>query len=367
MFARHRTPPWTVYLGVVATWVSWQGVAHAQAGPRLESTDSIELRYDAPEGCGTREQVLARVQQSVRSLSGPGVSLSAQIVVHSTDVGFTIQYDGFRDGVASKRELVVADCQAAVEASALLLLLTLDPVLGVEALPAETVAPEEPAAAVETDVPDVASPPRGSERAGGKSGSPMRRRARDAGEPLTDRTAPRFEAPRGFLGGDLVTALAPGVARGIRLGLGTAVSGIRGELAAAYAWVPKQSVSQVNDAWLVSHLYRLHFRLSYPLAVGRVRLAPLLGAGVEHLRARVDGITNPVSGASTWLTGVGGAELDVRIWGGLSWRLQAGVVVSLQRPRFIVRGLDPVHQPGPLGLEANAGLVWAWEPRSGTR
>ncbi len=366
MFARHRTPPWTVYLGSVATWVSGQGVAHAQASPGLESTDSIQLSYDAPEGCGTRAQVLARVQQSVRSLPGPGVSLSAQIAVHPTDGGFTIHYDGFRHGVASKRELVVADCQAAVEASALLLLFTLDPVLDVQMLPEETVASEESAPEVDTDVPDVASPPQ-AERAGPKPAPAMGPRARDADVPLADRTAPRLEAPMVFLGGDLVTALAPGVARGVRLGLGSAVSGIRGEIAAAYAWVPEQSVPEVNDARLVSHLYRLHLRLSYPLVAGTVRLAPLLGAGVEHLWARVDGITNPVSGASTWLTGVGGAELDVRVWGALSWRLQAGVVVSLQRPRFIVKGLGPVHQPDPLGLEASTGLVWAWEPRSGTR
>lgn len=370
MFARYRTPPWTVYLGLAVSLGFVHAVARGQSSSPPGSSGNIELRYDAPDGCGNREQVLERVQQFLRSSPAPDVSLWAEITVETTERGLGIHYDASRQGVSSTRELIVVDCQAAIEASALLLVMTLDPVMSVEAPPEGGAAAEAPGSALNTDAPGVAALGEQIQTPEARRRTSVRRGTREPGveeaqSRAADGTGSEFEAITLSAGGELAAGVAPRVARGIRLGLGTAAYGVGGEVTAGYAWVPQESLSQVNGAELGSHLYRLHLRLTYPFSSGRVRIAPLLGVGAEHLWARVDGITNPGSKASTWLSGVGGAQLDVLVFDALSLRLQAGVVVSMQRPRFIVRGLELVHRPDPLAAEASGGLVWSWETRLG--
>lgn len=347
------------YAALLGSSVYWLSIVQLRAEPEIPNT-SIQLNYDAPPGCGSRELVLERVGQALSGLP-TAANVAASVTVRESVGGVSVHYRATRDGVPSERELVVADCSAAVEASALLLSLTLDPVFGEQASTDSSGAPE---LNVDEFVAAPATTPEPN-RAAPSGPTPAPSDASDAPSPESATRETRGRGPElsGFhasLGGQLVSGVVPELAAGVHLGLGASMFGVTAGVDASYSWAGVASVSGVPGAELTSRLSRLHLRLGYPTAWGPLRVTPGVGIGVEHLWARADGITVPASGASTWLSAVGGMEVEVTVWGPLAVGLRGGVVVSLQRPEFSVTGPGLVHRPATAGAEAGGGLVWSW-------
>lgn len=362
---RRRLRLWCLVQGLaaLAPLEGRTGVAHA-AEPDTPQT-SIELTYDAPSGCGNREEVVRRVEQLLEGSNRAYEAVRAVVAVRETRAGLRVNYDATRGGQSSKRELVVTDCAAAVEASALLLVLTLDPVLAssatvdglatgsVDAEPPQAVEPApEPASAPKPEPKVVPPEPRLSEP------SPIE----DAPDSLP--AAPIVEGGWVGLGGELVTGVSPAVGRGLRLDIGTRVFGARLGVWGAYDWVSDHAVPELGPAAnLRSQLMRLRLWGGPVFAVGITRFGPMLSLGVEHLRANVVGIARPAPGHSTWWSASAGGHLDVHFSPSVALRLQAAALLSLERPTFSVRRgpeVVIVHQPAPLGFEASGGLVWVW-------
>jgi hypothetical protein len=398
VFARH--PSLSRLLWLCGVSLGMCGRAYAQDASQPDAS-GVELRYDAPEGCGSRELVLQQVRRASGRVLGEGPPLRVSAQVRAAETGFRVRYEARRRGAASKRELLVADCAAAVEAVALLILLTLEPVAHGESTPAVPdeqggdAADEGPARVSRSDADrgdvspsNAAEPnPTGSSPNDVESEAPPNTAP---GNPLTSEP-PQVVRRRGNtperapelpttqedsvstgssslalsplrvgVGYELATALAPTTGQGVRLSLGTGLGGVRGELSGASLWVSDTSVPGVSDATLSSHLYRVRVRLGYPLDWGGVWLAPTAGVGLEHLWARVDGISRPASNATTWLTASLGLDVEVELSRALAVRAGAAAFLVTQRPKFTVINLEVVHQPQPWGLEGAFGVVWTW-------
>lgn len=351
-------------LAALALLGSVAGVARA-AEPATPQT-SIELTYDAPVGCGNREDVVRRVEQLLEGSDRAYEAVRATVAVRETRAGLRVNYDATRSGHSSKRELVVTDCAAAVEASALLLVLTLDPVLASSATVdglATGPVDAEPAPSVEpAPEPTPASKPEPKVVAAPKSRLPEPRPIEDAPDALPSPSI--VEGGWLGLGGELVTGVSPTVGRGLRLDLGTTAFGARFGIWGAYNWVSDHAVPELGPAAnLRSQLMRLRAWGGPVFAAGITRFGPVLSLGVEHLRANVVGIARPAPGHSTWLSASAGGHLDVHFSSAVALRLQAAALLSLERPTFSVRRgpeVVLVYQPSPIGLEASGGLVWVW-------
>lgn len=414
MFARH--PSLYRLLGSCGVLVGMCGHAHAQSVQQPDPTTGVQLRYDAPEGCGSRELVLQEVRRASGRSLGADVDLEVNAQVRPAEAGFKVRYDARRRGAASKRELLVTDCPAAVEAVALLILLTLEPPSGGaqgESL-ADAVAGEQAKSDdddeqsvrvsrrddARLDVPasnatqsnsssssssqssqsgtsqsngaPEAKPPTKEPQATRQTAEPSERASdveeaqERASSPHVSSTSLALASLRVALNYELATALAPAIANGVRLGFGTAWGGIRGELSGAALWVPNRlGVGDVGYR-LASRLYRARAQLGYPIDVGGVWLGPTAGVGIEHLWARVDGISDPASNATTWWTAAVGFDVELRLSRALALRAGGAAFLVTQRPKFTVVNLGVAHQPEPWGVEGAVGVVWTWPTRSGT-
>ncbi len=117
---------WTFLLALI-----FGPIASALTVPEAsaQTTEPVVLAYQSPAGCGTREQVLARLHALRDGAHEPASHVDAVIAVKRTNSGYDVSFHAHKDAGHSQRQLVVADCAAVVEASALLLHFTLDPEL----------------------------------------------------------------------------------------------------------------------------------------------------------------------------------------------------------------------------------------------
>lgn len=336
--------------------------------PDDELSRGIELSYDAPDACGGRDEVLRRVNALLPAAKTVEGVVKAVVVVRQTEGGWRVNYDATREGAPSKRELVVADCAAVVEASALLLALTLDPLAGereppatsvVEAAPRETVEPP-PSGAPKTSVQPSPAPQT-------VPAQPTSTRTRVAENEEQTNVAPRRSSVGDSwigLGGEWVTGIAPSAGRGVRLDVGSTLAMVRFGVSGSYDWVEDRNLPRAPFATLQTQLYRLRSWAGPVFDLGEVRFGPFVALGLEHLRARVTGISNPAPGAMTWLTTAAGAYADLHLGRELAFRMQGAAVFSLERRTFTVRGIPGlVHQPDVVGIDAAASLVWVWGAR----
>lgn len=358
-------------VGAALVFVTTGGLAaseveDAAAQPEGLAPLAVELTYDAPAGCGDRLQVLHRAHQLLAGPKPPRGTVRAVITVRLAQGGLKVNYEATRDALQSRRDLVVTDCAAVVEASALLLMLTLDPVAAARIAALDTPSATE----AESDTPEVIAPKQEPAATSQPQPAPTRSSQLVPERPATiDDTPdpPSVAGPPVFgdtwagIGTEFVTGLAPNPALGVRLDLGTSLGGVRFGVTGSYDWVSDRTLSQASFASLASRLYRLRFWAGPAWRSGIVQFGPLLSLGAEHLRAEVVGISDPVPGAMTWLSAGAGGHLDVHLAQSLALRAQASAVLSLERRSFSVRGIPGlVHQPHVVGIEAATGLVWVW-------
>lgn len=175
-------------LGVLAVTAVAAGPAEDSERPRLPAT--IDLEWNAPDDCASGEEVLTRMREL---LSGPAVGQGEARVVADIEVGNGIvrmTLTAVFEGRTDRREVESSNCQSLVEATAVLLAVSLDPGLGPEPVQAEVpeVAPQR-----ERDLPTrptVAVEPKQAPRPGPT--------------PADDSQAPDARPARlhGFVGGE---------------------------------------------------------------------------------------------------------------------------------------------------------------------
>lgn len=350
--------------------------------------DPLSLSYQSPVGCGTREQVLTRLQSLRGSAEPPANRVEATVVVKRTAHGYDVSFRAHDAHVKSQRQLVVADCAAAVEASALLLHLTLDPELARATGSENTTPAAKPAASgvatvlaePQTNTTQVNQPERSEREATAQPQGPpqtvepplptaSRAKAAAASE-LSDQglqpSRSSLFAPDGLrpwlgVGGSVVNGVAPHWSAGVALEGGISLGGWSVQLQAAHHSVPSVPVIALPGARVHTSLTRVHAYAGPEWGNPSVHGGPVAALGLEHLNASARGISNPDSGATTWWSAGLGANLQLQLYAGLGLDLRALALVSLERPTFSVEGIPgSVHQPSRLGWCGSLGVVWMW-------
>lgn len=348
--------------------------APAGATPK-DPLSELSLVYEAPPHCGSRQQTLQKLRTALGKDADNVGAIDAAVHVRTEGAQVILDYQARKGEVSSRRTLTLDSCEIASEAAALLLLLTLDPLLA-ESLGAEQAVQQivQPASAPEP-TPEPPAPP-----APAPPAEPPRTEAPPNKAPPNKEPSPaavvtpadRESLPRnedtpwlqgGWLGvgGGAVTALGPSSALGVGLEGGVRLHGVR--LGARGAWHTSswQPLETPAGADVRASLLRAHLIAGLEFGRPMLRIGPWVGVGWERLSAQVRGITDPAPGSTALLAASGGVWSEVRITRDWGLCLRAGLLLPLEHPAFQVAGVQgDVIKPGRMGVDLFFGILWAF-------
>ncbi len=290
---------------------------------RAESTAGpLTLSWSAPAECPRERAVLEEARAMLGEPKGDEHPIVANAVVTHTSSGFKVVLTTARQGISGERVLEANACEAVAHASALILLLTVDPSRAVGPAP-PSAAPAPPPA------PPTSHPP-----------SPP------ALALLVGATIDRGTLP----------SLSPGVAAGV-------------------AWLSRPLRIEINGAWWASstatlagstaggtfQLITAGVRACVALPAAAFEIGPCASFDLASIHAEGFGAStfiSSLSGNSMWgNVGVGG-DAFWAAFGRFGLRLRADGLIPTARPRFVVLLPDqsaPVHRASALGVRALVG------------
>lgn len=312
-------------------------MAAALAGP------AVELRWDAPAGCPSQEEVAGQIAEMVGDSAEAPARVEFRVERRDERWQLVGEISGVADG--GRRELSAASCEELAEAAVLIVAIAVDPPVVPEA--------PEPAPVGEAEPEPVAAPvvePASTEQA------QRQLRAERAFVWLSRSPTRRAWALVG-LGGGAGIGVLPGPAGVVRLSLG-----VRGSRRPGVFTTERWSVALVQDVWLPRGLevssaprYGGRFwaysagvrgcgvvwtgesvesgggrRLSVPLC-GAIAAGVMVGEGTGALSVSQRRV-------APWVTASAGPGLRVRLSPQVGLLFAAEVVVALARPQFDITG-----------------------------
>lgn len=345
--------------------------------PTSAQTDapSIELAWNAPAACPTKERVLDDVARMVQAPPGGGGArkpiVARVTIVEKAGLGGapTYQVDLVID--AGTRRLEGDRCEALGQAAAFILALAIDP----NAKPLASSPPPPPAAAS-----TAATPTRGGEgeREPGPTPAPPATPATAATPAPTTETPPTppavvtpAPASPSFPSSERSSrvtvaaeaaldlnvlpkpALGPMLAVGVRF----APLPIRAEVFGALFFEQTTALS-IPGANIGAHVSGVigGARVAFPFEVGSgVEVGPAAGVILHALQAKAFGATNSADGSAQWLGVLVGGHLAWRLHPSFALRADLHADIALARPEFVIDDAGTVHRPPALSGCAAVG------------
>jgi hypothetical protein len=335
------------------------------AQPVRAQEGGVDLEYVGPEGCSSKAEVMQRFIAALGPDRGTDAALQAKMVVEPLGGHYLLRYSANAGGRRTTRTLEAESCRAVTEAAALFLLLSVDPTLASTLdAPGSALGGPSPGSTTELGSAGSASPVAAS---GGLQSSPKSAPAATVQPALS---AIKARPPKrhsrslqlgGFLGANLEasSSLAPSWAVGGSLEAGARVGmmwiGVRGGLEST----PSSTSVGSPNIEVTALLGRVHGWVGGFVPVGRFRMGPYVGAGVEVLQLWASGLASGGSGSSPFLSGRAGGRLLWLLDPSFALGLDVGLTVPFERPAFVVTGVEsPVHRPGAISADAAFGLNW---------
>jgi hypothetical protein len=333
---------------------------------RPAHADSLWLDWVAPPGCSDRDDVAARVRAIIGDSPGSR-ALSVRAETRPLPGGrlrVTLVIEG---GDARRRQLDVESCDAAADATALIIALILNPTQTgtprgatstqeIPPAPAPPPPPPEPMPPPSPTGPGSTAPallpiasPVTAEPPPPRPMSPVRLVAsvpQAEPRPTAEHPLPALTlSGRLSLAGDVGTLGSPDI--GGEVAIAASVGVLRVELAGS-AWAPSTSRAP-NEPSEGAHLYLFSIgaRVAYRFPLGRLTLSPLVGGEVD------------IAPASGFASGTGDASHEPTA---VFWGIGAGGVLGLPVSRrfalaLAVEGVVPVTRPEFVVQGAGGGLV----------
>lgn len=339
--------------------------AHARADAQEAARLPLELTWQAPDECGTAEDVRAELERVAHALPGYALApLRAQAQIDRQEHGYALHLVTEHEGEHGERRLEARDCPTLVRSMTLVLALAFGKGVELAEPAAGTDAQASPATAARTGAaPKTAetAPPATAQATPKTAAADSKRdgRANAESEPapfrestLSTRGPARFSV---LISGAAYFLLMPKTAP--YFGLGAELAGMHWSAALrANAWA-------VTEAQLAPDLSAEFGGFGATLQ-GCGHLAPAffdlalcgtaLGAG---LRGRARGTLEDNTAWAPWfaLGPLVSATIPKDFL--LALRLEAGLALSLTRPQFVIEGYDrPAHR-APL-VTVQLGLTW---------
>lgn len=319
----------------------------ALATPAL-ADDPISFTWQTPPGCPAAAAV---VRESNRLLGGRTKGerkVAGEAVVDETADGFRVRLTTRIDGEQGARQLDGPTCTSIANAVALILALSYDPD-GIVAEPAgpSEIGPDGAGTATTAPVDAKKQPPASNRKEPTEDREP---KDGNAEEP-EDEEPWLGGAVAALVSGDIGALPVPTVGFGGAAGL--QVGWMRIELAGRY-WLP-QSETLASGAGG-----------NFELATGELRGCPgytwkpvTVGgcAGVElgRIAAEGFGVDRSEEASAFWAAARLGGLVSVEVVGPLALRLDLGVAIPFDRPRWVLDRVGLVDQPAPVTARGETG------------
>jgi hypothetical protein len=320
------------------------------SGPGIEPGPEVEIVWRAAPDCGSQAQLVARIEAVLgRPLGQPGdPELRVEATIVAEGDGLVLRL-AFERPVVRVRELRGRDCEALGEAAAVVLAMTIDPLL-----PEPEPEPEperererererEPEPEPEPIVPAAPEP------------EPAPAKPEPEPAPAGTDTASELGLLLRLAGGVQSNAL-PTLAGGPSVALGLRWRALRAELVGAWWLTRTASFEQTPEVGASLSLGWVAPRLCGVPATARVGFPLCAGIELGGMRARGLGLADARAQTLPWIAAELGAGLHVALTGPLALSLAFEGVVPLTRPGFTVAGLGELHRTGPFALQALIGV-----------
>lgn len=340
---------------LLAAGLVWpSGVAKAKP-------QTLELIWNAPEGCPDDAHVLAAIQRLMGTTESQGAApLSVQGDIESRGETLVLKLVWRTASMQAERNMESSSCDELARAAALVVALAADPSSAEVTAPEQESAPREqsfapgvPASARSTpaipsralpaaipDTPLVASPP--PEVPGDFSSAPSARSSSRSRARATTRALLALDT------GSLPRT-AEGAAVGAGLGLGLLV--FQAELA---LFMPQQKV--VSEGAAALWLSTLSVRPCLDWSLSRLRVSPCAALELDLLVGQGEAVDDRQVGAAWFPRFGGGAELGYPLSKQFAWIADAWLLAGPWRPTFVLQDVVPVHQPNLLVGRWTTGL-----------
>lgn len=332
--------------------VGWASTTAAQPTARFS------LTWNAPPSCPTAENVQARVDALLggEAAASSVADVRASGQVERVDSGYRLLLNMGIGSTPSSRVIEARTCDQLAGAAAIAIALLARSTTEAGLPP----APGDGSSAGGSDgqpnsPPAPASPPK--ESAEHKQSAPA-----DASPPEAQPAG--AEAGRLHLLVDIPVGIAgwgslPSAGLGLGAALGIRWQGLRVSVG-GQLWRP-----QTHEVAGFASRFTLQSgqaEACFVQAVHGLELGPCLGASLQHLGAEGLG-SDVLSGRSrtaVFISGVGGLFLSLPTPGFTHLRFfgEARVLVSPNRPRFVIEQLGPVHEPGLAAPQLILGAEW---------
>ena len=258
---------------------TWSRQAASQV-PEVSSP--LALDWSAPAGCPTREHVIERVTAILGRSTKPHGALAVRAIATRLPSGqWRVNLAEDREGGAGSQEFEAESCDAAADATALIVSLMIDPTITPGARDVDP--SHEPEKTAPPPVPPPSPPPPQPRPPEPPPPTVAAARLPERTPPSVAPARPHLFAVRASLAGDVGTFSRANV--GGELLLAVTPWRLRFELAGSY-WVSSMATlagSPSEGAWL--ELATLGVRAAYVLSAGDVGLAPLVGIEGDRMSA----------------------------------------------------------------------------------
>lgn len=333
--------------------VGWSSALTAQPSARLA------LSWSAPPGCPTAENVQARVD----ALLGGGANASSVADVRASgqvervDNGFRLLLSMGVGNTPSSRVIEARTCDELAGAAAIALAL-----LARSTTEAAGSAPSSSdGAAGSSPQGQASSPPAPTASSSDTADNP---KSPPASIPPPEAPPSGGESGRLHLLIDAPVGLAawgslPSAALGVGAAVGIRWKGFRGSVGGEL-WQPQ--TREVSGFATRFTLQSGRAEVCFIQAVHGLELGPCLGASAQRLIGAGVGSDVFSAGSRTalWISGAGGLFFSLPTPGFTHLRFfgEARVLVSPQRPRFIIDQLGPIQEPALAAPQLALGAEW---------
>ena len=289
----------------------------------------VDLVWNAPAGCPSRDAVLAEVRRALTG-SRPRPAAARADVTILTAVRWSVHLVTNVNGAQGERAFEADSCAALASAAALIVAWTIDPLRA-----------RAPAAGAPTKVT--------SKESTAATSRPARSRSGFSGLVAI--------AAQGDLG------TLPSAAPAAEATAGATFGHLRAEVSGS-AWAGQDVKGSATEGTHL-HLFDGTLRGCWRGLIGQsVEIDPCLGAGIVHASSEGFGESTPYRSDGWWWMARGDLLTTWALVGPVSLRVMVGVVVPLARPSIVIlssqNGEVPLHQSsstlalrGSLGLEVN--------------
>lgn len=293
---------------------------------------SLHVAWNAPDQCGSPEDVTVRVVDQLGHMAMPAVSVRVYVVAQASALQMAILVD--LDGVTAVREIEARDCRHAVEIASVVVALAL------QEHQAST-ATANPEHASQLTPRDSAQPPQHVEM------SPREHRE----PPL------RLAAQLAFMSS---VGTAPNPAFGFTFGVRAALWHWSISLR-AIAQIPVGATLSSNDT-IDSRFTRTAgvLSLGYAIRLGDLSLTPSLGVSLGDLHGEGIGLANAAAAHRLWLAPLASVQLEWPLLDNLALSVAVDGELPAYRPVFSIVGAGAVFQPPPFVASASIGVTWTF-------